>query len=114
MTIAQSLGKAPALDAATQIRRAKGVYLWLWLSPILTLPTLGFLLPVGNLFAAIFFPTEGLYPTGFQPSALLVGAVAVLGSGLWHLVLLSAALDRKSEFARWHGRQALLLAGART
>jgi Tfp pilus assembly protein PilF len=38
----------------------------------------------------------------------------VLGSALWHLILLYPALKDDSEFVRWHGRQALLLAGVRT
>jgi hypothetical protein len=40
--------------------------------------------------------------------------VAVLGSALWHLVLLRPASNKDSQFVRWHGRQALLLAGVRT
>jgi hypothetical protein len=40
--------------------------------------------------------------------------IAVLGSALWHLILLLPALNKESEFVRWHGRQALLLAGVRT
>jgi hypothetical protein len=38
----------------------------------------------------------------------------VLGSACWHLILLIPALDKESSFLRWHGRQALLLAGIRT
>jgi hypothetical protein len=39
--------------------------------------------------------------------------IAVFTSALWHLVLLIPALSR-NRFIRWHGRQALLLAGVRT
>jgi tetratricopeptide (TPR) repeat protein len=40
--------------------------------------------------------------------------IGVLGSALWHLILLYPALRDDSEFVRWHARQALLLAGVRT
>lgn len=40
--------------------------------------------------------------------------IAVSGSALWHLILLFPALNKESEFVRWHGRQALLLAGMQT
>jgi len=40
--------------------------------------------------------------------------LAVLGSALPHLILLVPALNKKSAFVRWHGRQALLLAAVRT
>ena len=40
--------------------------------------------------------------------------VAVLGSAAWHLILLVPVRDKDYAFVRWHGRQALLLAGART
>jgi len=114
MTIAQSLGQAAAPDAAAQIRRAKGLYAWLWLSPILTLPTLGFLASFVLTLVSSFTPYSYDSNPYNTPIALILLGLAVLGSGLWHLVLLFWALDRKSEFVRWHGRQALLLAGART
>ena len=114
MTMAQATGKTARTDADAEMRRAKGIYAWLWLSPVLTLVTLGILVPVGYGFGISLFPTNYLDRSSYQASALLTGVFAVLGSGLWHLLLLIWALDRKSEFVRWHGRQALLLAGART
>lgn len=71
---------------------ARKWYRWLWLSPIFTLPTYIFLfiLDVGN-----------------RP-------IAVIGSAVWHLILLIPALNKENMFVRWHGRQALLLAGVRT
>ena len=72
-------------------QQAKKVYRWLWWSPLLTVPTL--------LFLAI---------------TLESAAGAVLGSALWHLTLLKPAQNEESAFVRWHGRQALALAGLRT
>lgn len=77
-------------------RSARNWYWWLWLSPLLTVPTL----------LAILSPL-------YNPGPLII-ATGVLGSALWHLVLLIPALGRRSEFVRWHGRQALMLAGLRT
>ena len=44
----------------------------------------------------------------------IAGYLAIAAAGLWHLVLLFPALGGQSEFVRWHGRQALLIAGIRT
>jgi len=71
-------------------KSARGVYRWLWFSPLLTIPTLALLL--------------------FSDMSI---TIAVLGSALWHLLLLRQALA-KHTFVRWHGRQGLLLAGLRT
>ena len=73
-----------------EYQHAKKVYRWLWWSPLLTVPTLVFL---GNWGSP---------------------AAAVLGSALWHLTLLKPAQNEESAFIRWHGRQALALAGLRT
>lgn len=73
--------------------RAKNWYLWLWLSPLLTLPTL----------AVIWLLKPGY--ESFSP---------ILGSALWHLILLVPALNTQAPFVRWHGRQALVLAAMRT
>lgn len=74
----------------TELQQAKKVYRWLWWSPLLTIPTLVFLGDWGGPVAA------------------------VLGSALWHLTLLKPAQNEESAFVRWHGRQALALAGLRT
>jgi hypothetical protein len=71
-------------------KSARGVYRWLWRSPLLTIPTLALL-----LFADVTI------------------SIAVLASALWHLLLLRQALA-KHPYVRWHGRQGLLLAGLRT
>jgi len=80
-------------------RKARNWYWWLWLSPLVTIPTLTILMLIFSLF--------------YDPGRKLI-CIAVLGSALWHLILLFPALNKKSEFVRWHGRQALFLAGVRT
>jgi len=83
----------------SQIRNAKNIYLWLWLSPLVTLPTLLFLV-ITNLRMA-----------NSNSGASLIALVPAL----WHLLILSfSALGGETEFVRWHGRQALALAAIRT
>ncbi len=74
-------------------------YRWLWLSPLLTVPTL-----IAFADSQIAYSLPGIEPEVF----------AVLGSALWHLLLLIPARNKESAFVRWHGRQALILAGLRT
>lgn len=99
-----------------EIQIARKWYRWLWLSPLLTIPTL----------LLIYFQVDSLVydfacPQGFQSCTydyqgrfLITAPIAVLGSALWHLLLLIPALNKKDLFVRWHGNQALLLAGLRT
>ena len=94
-------------------KTARNWYLWLWLSPVFTVPSALF------LYVALHITLELVCTYGgftcrralldFMPSVM-----AVFGSALWHLFLLIPALDNKRLFVRWHGRQALALAGART
>ncbi|HET7145380.1 MAG TPA: hypothetical protein VFI68_15270, partial [Anaerolineales bacterium] len=79
------------MQKRTEKQLAKGAYSWLRISPILTVGTFFFLLTAGI--------DEG---------------IAVLGSALWHLLLLQFINNRKSDFVRWHGLQAALIAGIRT
>jgi len=94
-----------------EVLTAKKWYRWLWLSPLLTIPTF--------VFCFVFF-TEPVLDLICERNSrncdyYLTGSViAILGSALWHLILLVPALNKQSEFVRWHGRQALLLAGIRT
>ena len=74
-------------------------YRWLWLSPLLTVPTL-----IAFASSEIAYSLPGIEYEVF----------AVLGSALWHLFLLIPARNKESAFVRWHGRQALTLAGLRT
>lgn len=77
-------------------KRASKWYRWLWWSPLLTVPT--FVL-IGGIIFLITWDEDIALPVG------------LLGSSLWHLILLKPAFDQDSKFVRWHGRQALLLAG---
>lgn len=99
-----------------EIQTARKWYRWLWMSPLLTVPTLLIL-----FFAIDSLVYDLVCPQGWQSCSydyrvryLLSAPIAVLGSALWHLVLLIPARDKESTFVRWHGRQELLLAGLRT
>ena len=97
-------------------KRARNWYWWLWLSPLLTAPTLGLLY---GLVSEMLWTLVGPMRPGsvavvsniVERAAILV---AVLGSAAWHLILLVPARDKDYALVRWHGRQALLLAGVRT
>lgn len=78
-----------------QIPEARKWYRWLWWSPLLTVPTC-IVVAIWTYFTYTWVGTP------------------VLVSALWHLILLKPALDKDRPFVRWHGRQALLLAGIRT
>ncbi len=95
-----------------ETKRASDGYRWLWLSPFLTVPTLLFILfnnPGVDLICG------GSYRNcDYQTSFLVTAVIAIVGAGLWHLVLLRPALDKQSAFVRAHGWQALILAGIRT
>lgn len=85
------LGSQIEVSKQEDLQRAANWYRWLWLSPFVTIPTLIY-----------------LYLDSWD-----IG-LAILGSALWHLILLIPSLDKQSEFVRWQGRQALSLAGLRT
>jgi hypothetical protein len=93
-------------------KRARNWYWWLWLSPLVTLPSLSIVYAASPGY-------EWVCPSGYVGCNRALAqrvtiAVAVLISGLWHLILLIPALNQEHPFVRWHGRQALLLAGVRT
>ncbi len=94
-------------------RTARNWYWWLWLSPLVTVPLCAFLVLAESGYDLV---CGSPWDPGCDRD--LAGRVniliAVLGSSLAHLILFAPALNRKSEFVRWHGRQALLLAGLRT
>jgi len=89
-----------------EYEKAKQVYLWLWFSPLLTIPTLVILLT--------WDPGYRLNCCGYAIEERITGTIAVLGSALWHLSLLKSARSKDSSLIRWHARQALTLAGLRT
>lgn len=95
---------------------ARKWYRWLWLSPLLTFPTLILSNPLmDNLFYDQFC-SQGWQNCAFDFEIIyrLSGVIVILGSSLWHLILLIPARNKESLFVRWHGRQELLLAGLRT
>jgi hypothetical protein len=88
----------------------------LWLSPLLTAPTLGILYglvsgPLWTFVGPVQPGSIAVISNVVERAAILV---AVLCSAAWHLILLVPARDKEYAFVRWHGRQALLLAGVRT
>ena len=78
-----------------QIFEARKWYRWLWWSPLITVPT-SIVVGIWNYF---YGEWDG---------------IPVVVFALWHLILLRPAMDRERPFVRWHGRQALLLAGLQT
>jgi len=95
-------------------RKAADWYRWLWLSPLVTVFTAIF------LYSLIYDPVFDLVcPDGYRNCDWDIAEripilIALVGSALWHLILLIPALDKEKAFVCWHGRQALLLAGVRT
>lgn len=93
-------------------QRARNWYWWLWLSPLVTIPTLAFVLAQDIGYDLV---CPGMSRScNWDVAERVTILIAILASALWHLVLLIPALNREHPFVRWHGRQALLLAGVRT
>ena len=93
-------------------KKARDWYWWLWLSPLFTIPTLGFFLSQGIGYDLVC--RWGWQTCDWGLAGRVTILIAVLGSALWHLVLLRPIRNKESLLVRWHGRQALLLAGVRT
>jgi hypothetical protein len=93
---------------------ARKWYRWLWLSPLLTVPTLLFIFIVLEPFTNLLLCPQGWSNCNFDRVFALNGLIALIISSLWHLVLLIPARNKESEFIRWHGRQGMMLAGLRT
>ncbi|MBI2758246.1 MAG: hypothetical protein HYX49_06170 [Chloroflexi bacterium] len=96
------------MDSDQEIRLARRAYNWLRISPLLTIPTLLILYQLSSPAAC----AANNQWCGNEFAA--GGLVGILGSALWHLVLLQYANNKDSEFVRKHGRQALQYAGIRT
>jgi hypothetical protein len=92
-------------------KTAKTWYLWLWISPVFTIRTLFFLFDYERELRGILCPSGSC--SSFLKNTMPM-VIIVLVSACWHLILLVPALDKEHIFVRWHGRQALLLAGIRT
>lgn len=93
-------------------KKARNWYWWLWLSPLLTIPSLLIVYSADPGYEWVC--AAGTLGCNWAAAEKVTILVAVLGSALCHLVLLIPALDSESPFVRWHGRQMLLLAGVRT
>jgi hypothetical protein len=98
-------------------RVARDWYWWLWLSPLLTLPTA--VMVALNVYDGIGRDlacgarSQGYYRCDYELLTKVSLVLAFVVSALWHLLLLIPARDKRI-FVRWHGRQALALAGLRT
>ncbi len=91
--------------------RAKNWYFWLWLSPLLTLPTLGIVAAANPGYEWL---CQSYRSCNWAIAERVTILVAVIASSLWHLILAVPAREKEAPFVRWHRRQALLLAGIRT
>jgi len=101
--------------AQKEKKKAAEWYLWLFLSPLLTVFTAYIIFIFAWRLTDAFLNPRGHGYIGYgNPAARLALLISILGSALWHLILLIPALDKESIFVSWHGKQALLLAGVRT
>ena len=91
--------------------RASNWYWWLWLSPILTIPTFIVFLIIG-LGHDLLCSGPGRCNWSLAEHLTLI--TSIIASSLWHLILLKPALEKDRPFLHWHGLQALCLAGIRT
>lgn len=102
-------------QADKERQTARKWYRWLWFSPLLTIPTLLILnYAIESLVYDLLCPRDNYLRScsiNLHVISLWSETIAVLGSALWHLVLLIPARNKESAFVRWHGRQELLLAG---
>jgi len=92
-------------------KTARKWYRWLWLSPFLTIPTL---ILVSFMNFGYELLCRGPGPCDWYLAERMGLIIAILASSLWHLVILRPASQKERPFVRWHGLQALCLAGLRT
>lgn len=97
-----------------EIQLAKAPYNWLKASPLLTIPTLLFITSIVSSSDIFYFLCVGDFDCGSNGKQSMEFAVGVLGSALWHLLLLQYVNNKESELVREHGRKALIQAGIRT
>jgi uncharacterized membrane protein len=97
-----------------EIQTARKWYRWLWLSPSLTIPTLIILFFAFESYTFQLVCPQGWNDCDYDTLNTLNGLIAVGFSSIWHLVLLVPSLNKESQFVRWHGRQAMILALVRT
>lgn len=104
-------GRENSLKIRNEERLAKEAYIWLKVSPIVTIITL-FIVVNMNIGAAICSGDRPLCSTEDLP--YINFGLGVLVSECWHFLLLQYATNKDSEFVRKHGRRALIQAGIRT
>jgi hypothetical protein len=98
------------MDVNKEKQLARGPYLWLRASPLLTVFT--FYL-VSNFGPADIFCT-GNFKCDYNVSSMINALIGVLVSALWHLILLQYIRGDRGDLVRKHGMQALMYAGIRT
>jgi uncharacterized membrane protein len=97
-----------------EIKTARWWYRWLWMSPLLTIPTLLMIYFISLDFVYVIACPQGWQDCNYPVVDRISAILAVIISSLWHLLLLIPSLNKKNQFVRWHGRQAMILAGVRT
>lgn len=98
------------MERMNEKQSARGPYLWLRVSPLLTVFTFYVVMSLqpGDLFCG------NIYYCNYNSSLMISAICGVLISALWHLLLLQYVRSDRSELVRKHGRQALIYAGIRT
>lgn len=101
----------PPTKTEKELRLARSAYNWLRVSPLLTIPTLIFVinLDLGGMICDV----PGL-DCDYTVRGLISNISGVILSALWHLLLLQYVNDKDSEFVRENGQKALTHAGIRT
>jgi hypothetical protein len=104
------------MQKPSEEKLAKAAYNWLRASPVVTLLTLFMIvsMDIAQYICGDYWSWESVSRCDYQIAENINFAFGVLGSALWHLVLLQYANNKDSEFVRKHGRQALVYAGIRT
>ena len=99
------------MDRNTEDRLAKAAYNWLKVSPVVTITTL-FIIVVSDI--GNWICDQSALVCDYDSRTYINFAIGVIGSSLWHLILLQYVNNEKSDFVRRHGRRALIQAGIRT
>jgi hypothetical protein len=104
------------MQKPSEERLAKAAYNWLRISPVVTVITLFIIagMDPAQYICGDYWNWESTSHCDYQIAENINFAFGILGSALWHLVLLQYVNNKDSEFVRKHGRQALIYAGIRT
>lgn len=95
----------------SELQAASDMYRWLRISPIFTVFSMVYLWWTESGYDIL---CRGLFRCDDDLWEWIPIASAIMLPSLWHIVLLVQVLGQKRAFARWHGWQALMLAGIRT